>query len=127
MELKILRTGKIYNIYAIILDNGECPAEDFIRSLKLTDPASSKSLTNILARHADHGQIWNRQKSKRVHTKSGTTLEFKTKQGDRVLYFYDRGRKTILTHGFHKGCPPNPEYRRSQRIKEQYQREVEGV
>jgi hypothetical protein len=126
MKLRLLRTGKAYNIYAIVLDNGECPAEDFIRSVKLTNTASSKSLTNIFSRHAEHGQIWNPKKSKRVHTKSGTILEFKTTQGDRILYFYDKGRKTILTHGFKKGYPPNPEYLRAQKIKEQYQRKVEG-
>jgi hypothetical protein len=123
MILKVLRSGRATTIYSIVLDNGKCPAEDFIQAIGASNKASIKALTNLLIRHADHGQIWDPQKSKRI-TKSGI-FEFKTMQGDRLLYFYDLGRKTIVTHGFHKGNPAKQEYRLAEKIKESYLREVE--
>jgi hypothetical protein len=123
MELRKTRSGRIKTIYSIVMDDGRCPAEDFIQEIEVNNKASFKALTNLLIRHADHGQIWDPQKSKRI-TRSGI-FEFKTMQGDRLLYFYDLGNKTILTHGFHKGRRAQQEYRRAEQIKERYLREAE--
>ncbi len=70
-----------------------CPAEDFITQM---NESSKKSLTAILKRHKDHGPIWNQEKSRLLWQ---DIYEFKTRQGDRMYYFYDGGRLTILTHG----------------------------
>jgi hypothetical protein len=53
-------------------------------------------------------------------------LEFKTKRGDRLMYFYLPGHRTILTHGFHKGAVESSEYDRAERIRNQYYREIEN-
>ncbi len=58
--------------------------------------SSRKSLTAILKRHKDHGPVRNKEKSRPLWHK---IYEFKTRQGDRMYYFYDIGRLTILTHG----------------------------
>ena len=71
----------------------DCPAEEFITQM---NESSKKSLTAILKRHKDHGPILNEEKSRLLWQ---DIYEFKTRQGDRMYYFYDIGRLTILTHG----------------------------
>ena len=122
MRLKLQRQGRKFAIYAVLLDNSKCPAFDFLEEAKRNNPASHKSLVNILKRHADFGQIGNERKSRVLEGYRGL-LEFKSRQGDRLLYFYLPDWKTILTHGFHKGAPEKAEYDRARAIKDQYLRE----
>ena len=70
-----------------------CPAEEFITQM---NESSKRSLAAILKRHKDHGPILNEVKSRLLWQ---GIYEFKTRQGDRMYYFYDSGRLTILTHG----------------------------
>jgi len=109
----------VFNIYAIVLDDDSCPADDFLKQLKHQDLASHKSLVNILTRHADHGEIRNKKKSRVIENRANL-LEFKTHQGDRLVYFYLPGRMTVLTHGFHKGVPASSEYDRAEAMRDQY-------
>jgi hypothetical protein len=102
MRLSLVRRGSRFDIYA--LAEGEeghggsedCPAQACIAS---ASRAIKLSLTNLLLRHADHGPIYNEQKSREL---MDGIFEFKTTQGARILYFYDRTGRTILTHGFDK-------------------------
>jgi len=121
MILRLLKSGSVFSIYAIVLDDDSCPADDFIKQLKHQDSASHKSLVNILTRHADHGEIRNKRKSRVIEDRENL-LEFKTHQGDRLVYFYLPGRMTILTHGFHKGVPASAEYYRAEAMRDQYSR-----
>ena len=126
MELRLLKYGLIFNIFAVVLSNGTCPAEEFLEQVKQNDLASHKSLVNILTRHADHGQMMNKTKSRVIEDRENL-LEFKTRKGDRLVYFYLRDRRTVLTHGFHKGAVASAEYNRAETIRNQYCREVENV
>ena len=119
MILRLLKSGSVFNICAIVLDDDSCPADDFIKQLKHQDLASHKSLVNILTRHADHGEIRNKKKSRVIEDRANL-LEFKTHQGDRLVYFYLPGRMTVLTHGFHKGVPASAEYDRAEAMRDQY-------
>ena len=62
MKLKQVKNGIIFNIFAIILDNGVCPVEEFLEQLKINDPSSLKSFVTIFNRHADHGSLRNEKK-----------------------------------------------------------------
>ncbi len=125
MRLKLLQAGKMFSIYAVVLDNGSCPAWIFLEQVRRRDRASHKSLVNILTRHADHGAIRNERKS-RVIKGRANLLEFKTRQGDRLLFFYLRDQKTVLTHGFHKGASESDEYDKAEAIRDQYGREEDN-
>ena len=125
MELRRLKTGLVNSIDAVILNNGDCPAEEFLKLLERNDKASYKALAHILVRHADYGVLRNREKSK-VISGRGNLLEFKTRNGDRLIYFFLPGHRTILTHGFHKGAVASAEYNRAEKIRDQYRREVEN-
>ena len=103
MKLVPLLLGETYNIYALIRKQGEtdcCPAREFLDEMA---ESSLKSMLNIMRRHAEHGPILNTQKSRLLED---GIFEFKSMQGDRLLYFYpsDRRREVIITHGFSKGA-----------------------
>jgi hypothetical protein len=83
------------------------------------------STIDIRPQHSDIGQIWNPKKSRTIISAPGI-LEFKNPQGDRILYFYTRDGKTVLTHGFHtphKQALEKQEHSKARAIKEQYDRE----
>ena len=119
MILRLLKSGVVFSIYAIVLDDNSCPADDFLKQLRHQDLASHKSLVNILTRHADHGEIRNKRKSRVIEDRNNL-FEFKTYQGDRAVYFYLPGRMTVLTHGFHKGVSASAEYDRAEAMRDQY-------
>lgn len=118
MKLRSLgKSGTFYGVYAIELNDGSCPAVEFLEQLKVDNIGSHKSMVNILARHANFGQIKNERKSKQVRPK---LLEFKTYQGGRLVYFYMPGNMTVLTLGFHKGDRASQFYNRAESIRDQY-------
>jgi hypothetical protein len=97
MKLMPIMEGARFRILAIDISDDPsgkiCPAEEFIVNMS---ESSKKSLTAILKRHKDHGPILNKEKSRLLWD---DIYEFKTRQGDRLYYFYDTDRLTILTHG----------------------------
>ncbi len=125
MKLSLQYRGRIFHILAIDLDNGSCPAVGFLEQVKRRNPASHKSLVNLYMRHADFGHIRNIRKSRAIEGRQNL-LEFKSKQGDRLLYFYLSGSRTVLAHGFHKGAPAKAEYDKAEKMRDQYLREVEN-
>lgn len=125
MRLQLHYRGRRFQIYALVLDNGSCPAVEYLEQLKRNNFASFKSLANIYKRHAENGPILNKEKSRDIKGYKDI-LEFKSRQGDRLLYFYSKGQRTVLTNGFHKGTPAKAEYEKAEKIREQYIREVEN-
>ncbi|MBI4330443.1 MAG: type II toxin-antitoxin system RelE/ParE family toxin [Chloroflexi bacterium] len=122
MRLLTQYVGQRFTISAIVLDNGDCPAVDFLERVKRDDPPSYKSLAATMRRHAECGPIRNERKSRIIkgHEK---IFEFKSVHGDRLLYFFQAGRMTLLTNGFHKGDTVKAEYKRAERIRDQYLKE----
>ena len=122
MELKLLTKGRIFSIYAVVLENGTCPAQDFMQRLRRENLASHKSLMNIIQRHADSGPIRNMRKSRDIEGKQGL-FEFKTFQGDRLLYCYLPDNRTALMNGFHKGASASREYNKAEAIMRAWRKE----
>lgn len=117
MRVSLQQDGALFRIYALVLDNGDCPAIEFMERLKRDAPASHKSLVNRYNRLAQHGPSFDERQSRPIKGYDGL-YEFKSRQGDRLLYFYlPRERRAIaVTHGFHKGAPARAEYARAQRL-----------
>lgn len=125
MKIELKYRGLKFNIYVIVLNDGSCPAVDFMEQLKQDDFASFRSLVSIYTMHADHGPLRNETKSRPL--KGYIDLyEFKTKQGARLLYFYLSGGKTIITHGFKKGSPTKAEFKKAKIIKDRYLEEFKN-
>ena len=115
--------GQVFDVYAVDLTttvNEDCPAAEFISQMP---EASRKSMLNVLRRHATVGPIRNVQKSRELRD---GIFEFKSRQGDRLLWFYDPERRgdTVITHGFHKGARLETEVARAKRLRDQYLEET---
>jgi hypothetical protein len=119
MRRILLIAGQRFSVYAIVVGQGgvsHCPASDFIEQMS---EASRKSILNVMKQHAIAGPLLNEQKSRNLRD---GILEFKSRQGDRLLWFYPPGTRgeTVITHGFHKGAPLNAEIERAKRLRDQY-------
>ncbi len=117
MRLQLFKKGLKFSVWVLVLDDGSCPATDFMQRLKQDDRASHRSLVNVLLRHADYGPIMNTRKSRAIEGRVNL-FEFKSSQGARLLYFYLPGRRTVLAHGFQKGARASIEYDRAESMKE---------
>ena len=95
MLYRVLRSGPAISIWAILLQDGSCPAEDFLGSLQERD---YKRLLSLLERTAQSGLPRNSQKFKKLE---GAIFEFKSYQ-DRLLCFFLPGQVVVATHGVKK-------------------------
>jgi hypothetical protein len=125
MKEILLLQGNKFNIFAIVFDDETCPACNFLDGIEKNDKASYKTILNLIKWHAESGPIRNKRKSRIIE---GNLFEFKTAQGDRLLYFYCSGKKTVVTDGFHKGADKENqiEYKKSKRLRERYFKEVDN-
>jgi len=127
MKELLLRQGVRFGVFAIVFSDGSCPARSFLDEIEKNDNASYKTLLHLIRWHADCGPIRNERKSRKI---SGydNLFEFKTDEGDRLLYFYCSGKKTVVTDGFRKGADKENrvEYKKSKLIKELYFKEVDN-
>ena len=119
MENIMLKEGRQFNVFALGWDRGEviyCPAIEFID--RMSD-SSRKSILNVISRHADFGPSFNEQKSRLIED---GIYEFKSRQGDRLLYFYSPAERgaTIITHGFRKGARLRTEIQRAINYRTEY-------
>jgi hypothetical protein len=124
MRIELFYKGQKFDIYVIVTNDGERPAIDFLAQLKQANTTSHKTIINVLLRHAEHGPILNEEKSRPIKGKKYDGLyEFKSKQGARLLYFYLKGKITVLTSGFQKGAPANIEYKKARTMRDQIMKE----
>ena len=121
MQTQLLLEGSAFAIYALRRSRAgvdHCPIVEFLE--EISEP-SRKSLLAIIQQHADRGPILNIQKSRPL---GNGIFEFKSRQGDRILFFYPEGQRgvTILTHGFRKGAQVRTEIERAISYREEYLR-----
>lgn len=119
METQLLLEGSAFAIYALRRSRAgvdHCPILEFLE--EALEP-SRKSLLSIIQQHAERGPILNRQKSR--HLGNGI-FEFKSRQGDRILFFYPEGQRgiTVVTHGFRKGARVSTEIERAINYRTEY-------
>ncbi|GEM_PF-1719925 len=128
MKIELLYPGQKFSIYAVVMNDGSCPAIEFLEALKKNSTASFRTLVNIYTRHADHGHIKNVRKSRPIETFDGL-FEFKSSQNDRLLYFYLLGGKTVISHGFHSTHKKamKTEYKKAEAIRTICIKECENV
>jgi hypothetical protein len=124
MDIVFLRSGARFEIWAIAFPSAtggvECPARSFLDRLERDAPADFKAMVAVLKLHAEAGPLHNERKSKAL---GDGIQEFKTRNGSRILWFYEAGARTILTHGFGKGAPVAEEIRRAKRYRDTWKGE----
>lgn len=119
MELVLLEEGPAFSVYALSWTRAGvdyCPAREFIAGMSV---ASRRSMLGVLRHHAETGPIPNTGKSRLLEE---GIFEFKSRQGDRLLYFYHPWQRglTIVTHGFRKGARLRTEIERAYTLRREY-------
>lgn len=119
MDRHLLLVGLAYQVFAVSWSRAgidHCPTLEFLEEIS---ESSRKSLLSIIQQHADRGPILNVQRSR--HLGNGI-FEFKSRQGDRILFFYPEGQRgiTIVTHGFRKGARVSTEIDRASSYRTEY-------
>ena len=119
MAIELLMEGSAFTIYALIRNRGGvtyCPVIEFLH--EVSEP-SRKSLFAVMQQHAHRGPILNVQRSRPL---GNGIFEFKSRQGDRILFFYPEGQRgvTIVTHGFRKGDRLRTEVQRAINYRTEY-------
>lgn len=115
--------GAMRRIYALVLDNGRCPAVEFLDQLKRINQGDHRTLVRRYFDHAERGPSPNSKHSEKLRGYQHV-YEFKAKQraGSRLTYFELSGDRTVLATGFQKGPTKRNrnEYDRADRLAAQY-------
>ena len=117
--------GQKFFVVTLQLNDGSCPATDYLEALKTADSKAHKRLTNVIELHANDGPIMNTEVSRPIKGKAYQGLyEFKTPQGARLYYFNWPGSYTVLTNGCNKG--PDSEMRKCWNKAKSYKEQLEA-
>jgi len=119
MKLERQYSGSKCTIYLLVLDNGTCPARDYLTTLKVQNEHSHKAM---LRRITNHGDIGSTRIKKHGHPIAGRKNLFvwSTHQGARLLYFRMSGTSVVATHGYKKGDPLKRQYDRAERLRDDW-------
>lgn len=98
MKLRVIVRG-LWTLYAICTDRGDCPLLDFLTDTTSSHLAKTKRLMlRRLESIAQRGVIQVTEISHQIAEDI-----WQLEKGDiRLLYFYDKGRAVIFSHGFVK-------------------------
>jgi len=122
MPILTIKEGSRYAIYAW---GGEdsCELLDFLEGLEADSNADATRIANLISRTAELGPPHNKLQCRALEGKHAEGLyEFKAPGGTRVLWFYDKNRIIICTHGFVKKGQRTPrrEIDKAQSIRQLY-------
>lgn len=114
-----LASGPRFDVF--VLDRGDHgrvdqPAWEWLRSLP---PERRGRMLHIVQKHATSGPLLNVQVPRDL---GDNIYEFKTMAGDRLLYFYDPDRRTVLTNGFSKRDSLRVAKSRAMRMREEWRK-----
>ncbi len=92
-----LFNGPQYEIRAWVDKVGRCQVLDFLKQLRADGNPDAQRLSYLMERTAETGMIRNERQVKMLED---GIFEFKASNSARVLFFYDRNRLIICSHGF---------------------------
>jgi len=129
MPILTIKEGFRYAIYAW---GGEdsCELLQFLEDLERESNPDATRIVYLISRTADHGPPRNELQCRALEGKHAEGLfEFKAPGGTRVLWFYDKNRIIICTHGFVKKRQKTPrkEIDKAQAIRQLYLKEKENA
>ena len=102
MPLKSIQQGSSFEIFCWSELGGECPLEDYFKTLKDSGHTDLDQMLRLIKRSADLGPPRNIEMSRALEGKNAEGLwEFKA-GAIRVIWFYERNRIIICTHSFLK-------------------------
>ncbi len=118
MRVRRLLQGQSFTIYAACDARGDCELVEFLDGLGANLQGDGDHMLELLERVSSNGP---RRNTDICHQIQDDVWEF-IKGRLRVLWFYDKGRIVVCTHGFVKNSrkTPKAEIAKAARIKEQY-------
>ena len=107
------------------IENDSCQVLDFLKELEENNDSDSERLSYLIERTANHGVTHNKQQMRPL---DDDIYEFKAQNTARILFFYDKNKLIICSHGFtgKKGKGNKSikgQIEKAARIKEDYFRE----
>jgi hypothetical protein len=114
----------LYQIYAVGEDEN-FPVVTYLETLKQSNADSYQRLMAMIDRYAQHGPPTNDFRKSRYIDKNEKILEFKTKDGNRITWFYDAGRMIICINGFPK--PNKKRLRQDTRVAVAWKKKYEAA
>lgn len=117
MQTIEIRRGR-WKVHALCSSRGDCPLLEFLADLEGSLARDGRRMLALLDRVAHHGPPHNTDISHQV----GEGLWEFIQGRIRVIWFYDRGRMVIATHGFVKKSRKTPalELERARRRQQEY-------
>jgi hypothetical protein len=94
--IEIVR-GLQFEIRAWVDSAGKCPTVNFLTELKANGDSDAQRLSHLMERTAATGIVRN---ERHVRSLEDGIFEFKAPNSARVLFFYDKNRLIICSHGF---------------------------
>jgi phage-related protein len=129
MPILTIKEGVRYAIYAWRGEDS-CQLLQFLENLDRESNPDATRIAYLISRTADHGPPRNELHCRALEGKHAEGLfEFKAPGGTRVLWFYDKNRIIICTHGFVKKGQKTPrkEIDKAQAIRQLYLEETENA
>jgi hypothetical protein len=97
-----IRAGAQFTIYAWVRV-GTCDTREFLEELERNIPNEHKRIMAVIEFTAAYGPPKNQLKCRKLQGDNAEGLfEFKSPGGARIIWFYDRNRMIICSHGFVK-------------------------
>jgi phage-related protein len=115
---EVAYAGEKFTVEFFVAKNGEVLVQDWLNAQAIS---TRQKFAALFERLGDHGSIKNERKFKHLTGTDGI-FEFKDDQG-RVLCFFFKGRRVILTNGFTKkgAKTPKGEIERAERLKQDFE------
>lgn len=98
VDIEVLLDGEELILYALVV-NKKCLIRDFISGLERSDKIQ---VVNLIKQRAERLHIHNQQHFRSL---GDDIYELKTRNGIRILCFWNGERKLVLTHCFFKPHP----------------------
>jgi hypothetical protein len=86
-------------------ENDSFPTLEYLENLKQSNEASHGRLIAQLGHVSENGPITNDKRKSRILHHDPKIYEFKTKDQNRITWFYDKNQMILCTHGFRKPKP----------------------
>ena len=102
MKLRQQRAGTTFRIVVLELDNGKCPAIEYLRQLKQKDAGSHQSMHSRIKFRADNHPITNKKISRGITEKKYRGLLRLVAGRERLLYCFLAGGVVVLLNGYDK-------------------------
>lgn len=117
-----------YEVEFVELENNKKPFEEFVLNLSIDDRAKVFETINYFLELKNNKLPIKESLSKHLEDGIFELRTFLHKKIARTLYFYQRGARIIITHGFIKKTQKTPgkEITRAKELREKYHKRLEN-